>query len=439
MRNPSSPYRFGLASIAAGLAAFLLTGASAFGQRGFDADQSGSAPIAVQYAASNENFPNPERGFYRQLSPFNLGTFRNPLDAATLRRYRDEGISILRAYYIIDEFRNTPFPADALTALNADFAAVRSAGIKIIPRFTYSFPCVNALEPCSPATYGETDTSLPQVLAHIDQLAPVLQANADVIAFMEMGFIGAWGEWHDSTNGLLGGPFTANENSAAIVARLLSALPARRMANIPLIHQKQAILGVTSPLTSPQAFSGTSQARIGHQDDCLLANATNGNTYVNHYPPANYNPEPAKQYLNLDNRYVPQGGESCSFAAEAQPFVQCSNALAELARIRWSALNIQYQPQVLDLWRQQGCFGDIARRLGYRFRLLGAEVPSQGVPGGWLSLRLAIANDGFASPYNPRAVEFVLRHTMTRREYALSINVDPRFWSAGETQVLDWR
>src|SRR5688572_12611390 len=236
MRRALSSFRgFGVLLPAAGLAAMLLTTVVAVG-RPAEMSQAELAALIVQYTPSNENFANPERGFYRQRSPFNLGPAREPLDGAVLARFREEGISLLRAYYIIDEFVSAPFSADALSALNADFAAVRGARIKIIPRFTYSFPCVGALEPgqsCTPSTWGNTDAPIGRVLAHIDQLAPVLQANADVIAFMEMGFIGGWGEWHDSTNGLLATPFTANENSAAIVARLLAALPVRRMANIP--------------------------------------------------------------------------------------------------------------------------------------------------------------------------------------------------------------
>ena len=309
---------------------------------------------------------------------------------------------------------------------------------KIVPRFTYSFPCVDALEPgasCGPETWGDTDAPIARVLAHIDQLAPVLHANADVIAFMEMGFVGGWGEWHDSTNGLLATAYTANVNSAAIVAGVLSALPVRRMVNIALWHQKQAITGIAAPLTAAEAFTGTPQARIGHQDDCFLANATNGNTYQNHYT-GSRDPEPARQYLSAENRYVPQDGETCSFSAQALPFVQCANAIAELARIHWSTMNIEYQPQVIDLWRQQGCLVDIARRLGYRFRLIGAELPTTAARGSPLAFRLGIVNDGFAAPYNPRAVELVLRHGVTRLETRVPVSADPRFWGAGETQVL---
>ena len=407
---------------------------------GFPAFVSGQgSTVTLTYTPSSENFPNPERGFLRSPHPpLWLGTERSPLQEATLRSYRNEGISLVRAMYVIDEFRDSPLPQATLDAIAADFAAVRAAGIKIIPRFAYSFPCVGALEPCGPENFGQTDVPLSRVLEHLSQLRPILHAHADVIAFMEMGFVGPWGEWHSSTNGLVGSGNTTNASSSAVIDAVLGALPGRRMAALRYPYQKQSLFG-SVPLTSATAFSGTPQARIGAHNDCFLANATDGGTYSNPYPPFGAQPELFKTYLSEDNRYVPQTGETCSFAAEAQPFIQCTNALADLARLRWSALNIDYQPQVIDLWRQQGCFAEIARRLGYRFRLVEAVIPQQSPAGGVLSMRLSIANDGFASPYNPRAVELVMRHRVTGRVHLSPVNADPRFWSPGETRTIDLR
>src|SRR5262245_34947114 len=60
------------------------------------------------YAPSAENFPNPERGFYHQAMPLWLGTKRYPQNAADLRAMRDEGISLVRWYFVIDEYRDAP-------------------------------------------------------------------------------------------------------------------------------------------------------------------------------------------------------------------------------------------------------------------------------------------------------------------------------------------
>ncbi len=87
---------------------------------------------------------------------------------------------------------------------------LRDNGFKIILRFAYTF---NEPEP-------HNDAPLEIVLSHIDQLTPILQRNADVIALMEAGFIGRWGEWHNSSNGLAN-----TSDMRTILFKLLDALP----------------------------------------------------------------------------------------------------------------------------------------------------------------------------------------------------------------------
>jgi len=137
---------------------------------------------------------------------------------------------------------------------------------------------------------------------------------------------------------------------------------------------------------------------------------------------------------------VPQGGESCGPdtdpAAFPQAEVHCTNALADFARMRWSTLNIAYHPAVLALWQQEGCYGEIRRRLGYRFRLVDADIRTRATPGRPWSLTLRVTNDGWAAPYNPRLVELVLRQVATGRIVRFPLDADPRFWGPGETRVV---
>jgi hypothetical protein len=291
----------------------------------------------------------------------------------------------VRANYVFDEFRDSPLAQSALNEMASDFAAVRAAGLKIIVRVMYSFPCAGSLEPCGPSNYGPTDAALPIVLNHIISLAPLWRANADIIAYLEMGFVGAWGEWHNSTNGLAdGNSGIVNASSAAIVAQILNALPSTRAAVIRYPHQKQALFGA-APLTATEAFTGTPKARVGAHNDCLLAYDSGGNTYGNPYT-GRVEAESYRQYLSQDNLYVPQGGETCSSAPEAQPYIQCPVAIGELARLRWSAINTDYQPLVISLWKSQGCYAEIAQRVGYRFRLIGGEFPTRAFVGGPLAV-----------------------------------------------------
>src|SRR6185503_20934424 len=80
-----------------------------------------------------------------------------------------------------------------LDGLDSNFSDIRDAGVKAIIRFAYNE---------GPYPDSEPDASKAMILRHIEQLTPLLQKNADIIAWLEAGFIGAWGEWHTSTHGL---------------------------------------------------------------------------------------------------------------------------------------------------------------------------------------------------------------------------------------------
>nr|MCU0495538.1 DUF4832 domain-containing protein [Chloroflexaceae bacterium] len=346
----------------------------------------------ISYQASDENFTNPERGFYIQRAPIWRNDERGPLQKDDLLAARSQGMSMVRTYYLLEPYRNKPLAQSVLDQLTTDFATARTAGVKLVLRFSYNFGI------------GEADAPVNQVLAHIDQLAPVLRANADVIAFMEAGFVGAWGEWHSSTNNLIG-PDGVNANTRQIAEKLLSTLPSERMVAVRTPAYKQQLTGA-SPLTVPEAYSGSNKARIGAHNDCFLASRTDWGTY----PEDEAGIAAAKQFLNQDNQFLPQGGETCNFAEDAQPYIGCENALAELARMRWSTINSEYEEQVLQGWKNGGCYDTIAKKLGYRFRLISASIPSSATPGTALSLSMQLANDGFARPYNPRGLELVLRN-----------------------------
>jgi hypothetical protein len=99
-----------------------------------------SALQRVEYAPSGENFANPERGFYRRAQPLWIAEERRPITDRTVSGFRQEGITILRTSYVIDEFREAPLSRGALDTFAADLNVVRRAGLKMIPRFMYNFP-----------------------------------------------------------------------------------------------------------------------------------------------------------------------------------------------------------------------------------------------------------------------------------------------------------
>jgi hypothetical protein len=297
------------------------------------------------------------------------------------------------------------------------FSDARAAGIKIVPRFAYNFPAGLPLKP------GDEDAPLAIVLRHIEQLRPILRRNSDVIAFMEAGFVGAWGEWHHSTNNL-----DSLAAKRAILDRLLTALPKDRFVALRYQRDKMAVFNRTTPATSDEIFAGTDYGRVAHHDDCFLASADDWDTYRPKDPASIAR---QKAWLAAENEHVPQGGETCNTGADAQPFIHCATAVPEMERLHWSQLNAEFDADVYKLWRKEGCYDEIAKRLGYRLRLITASFPNSATAGGRLDGSLLIANDGFAAPYNRRDVELVLRNRQTGSNTLLQLKLDPRRWTSG--------
>lgn len=76
----------------------------------------------------------------------------------------------------------------------------------------------------------------------------------------------------------------------------------------------------------------------------------------------------------------------------------------------WSFISATWYEPIIDPWKAEGCYGEIARRLDYRFSLLQAVIPEQVSQGGRLRLCFTLKNEGFAAPFNPRPVQIVLRN-----------------------------
>lgn len=388
--------------------------------------------ITVVYDPSDENFPNPERGFYDQEALMWLDEQRSWLERETLQTLRQtEGITLMRWYFVLDEFRERPLDEQTLDFIAAQFNIARLEGYKVIPRFAYNFPTSGTYP------YTEPDAPLAVVLEHIAQLQPLLQAHADVIASMEIGFVGAWGEWHSSTQNLVDDEMGLNDASRAIIEALMAALPPERMLRMRYIGYRQALFG-TTPLEFFQAFSQQGAARMGFHNDCFLASWDEWGGYPSDDAALR---EAWRIYVAQETRFVVQGGETCNDDPE---FTRCANALDDLARFHYSDLNRDYHPDVLARWREEGCYAEIARRLGYRFRLIEATLPTELTLTDALRVQIVLVNEGFAAPYNPRGLELILRETNSKATYVLPIDTsdpanDPRRWLPESGPItLNW-
>jgi hypothetical protein len=396
------------------------------------------------YQATNLNFPNPERGFFQTSVGWNsYDPASVNLNADDMRRDRQQGISMVRVVYIIAEFKSRDLSPEFLASFRKNLADARTAGAKLIPTFAYSWPKdQNYTDPKIPENQ---DAPLSDILRHLEQLKPVIQSNSDVIATWDAGMVGAWGEWHSSTNNLVNSVIgqEINNSSRQIINKLLEVVPSNRTVAIRYPRYKQQFLGSSVALTSGEAFRGSTKARIAHKNDCFLASNSDFGTFLPNDPAT---VKKTKDYLHQENLFFPQYGETCSAEQAAAKFIPCDNAKAELAYARYSALNIVYNKDVLDGWRRGGCFDEIARRMGYRFELVSSSVPTSISKTQNLQMNFVIRNTGWANPYNPRRLELILRNTVTKSVYRIVLNngslrptntnLDPRFWQPDTTTTV---
>lgn len=370
----------------------------------------------VRFMASDENFCNPERGFYSHLEWDNA--IGNPTPEATFTSLRRQGYTLLLNIYYLSDYKEKDLDDAFLTLFQNQMSALRDNGFKVVLRFAYS-------KSQSHEGINAFDAPLEQAKKHIEQLKPILQANADVIAVLEAGFIGAWGEWYYTTN-YGQGAFINWDKRTALVNALLDALPEDRMVCLRTPNYKLKILQLTTTdtLTVSEAYKKTSKARLAYHNDCFLASESDMGTFGS---------QAERTYNKADAKYVAMGGETCAVS----DYSGCTNALEQLNAYHWSYLNINYRGEVINGWKQHQCFDSIQKSLGYRFVLQYLDKPVEIKKGENCTLKMLIKNNGFAAPYNPRLAYLLLTNSTNQVIVTHTMKSEPCYWFSRQSHLIE--
>lgn len=441
----------------------------------------------VTYAPSNKDFPNPERGFYADSEYYQSAP--NSLSTSQLQALISEKasagyqVSLLHRSYFLPELINSPhLPSSLINTVRQDLQAARGAGLKVILRFAYR---TIALEDCNglpaneqPACIAranaEHDPTKQTILNHLEDLRKVLFSNEDVIAYVDAGLLGTYGEWayaSDQGVGSLLSGFVGNlapdpqygysdgnvpnANTKEIIKKFLDVLPETRAIAIRTPEQRVMLLTdsfdprVWNPkktaISDDTAFEDSALARLGAHNDCFLASVDDfGTYYYGNYPDVDVAKQIQKEkdYLGANNLFVPMGGETCALNENISSEKFPAYAKAELRKMRWSTLNTDYNQDVLTAIG--ATLADAKKNLGYRFVLQSSSVPSKATRNENINIKFSLKNEGYAGPYNPRNLEVVFVKTGSapiRRNVVLnrSSNTDPRFWKPLEIKTVTAR
>ena len=367
----------------------------------------------VYYQKSDSLFPNPERGFYRftywdleNESGFSDGNGQ-PLDIEQLREFRNNNNTLVYAFVHLRQFKDRPLSVKALENFARNMEYLRKAGLKCILRFAYS------------NSHEEADAPIEVIMTHYTQLEPYIRDHADVIAVMQAGFIGSWGEWAYSPSHLI-----TEEERNMVLGEVLRILPENRFVQVRVPKYKMDYLGRDVPLSENEAFSGVAAARIAHHNDCFMSSPNDYGTYRD---------SSDRQYLATESLYLPVGGETCR-PVDIDP-ADCNKAQQEMCVYHWSFLHEEWYLPVNDCWKEQGCMDDIIRELGYRLELESVKYADCVAPGSRLKLEIRLYNRGYAALYNPRLAELILKNE--HQEYRVKLDEDPRRWEPGAVSHIE--
>ncbi len=403
---------------------------------------------------------NPERGFRWENR---IGSFKEKWNSEkwikAIKSHADDGITMTQAYCELLDYCNVKeIPKEKIDRLVKDFRAVRRAGIKLILCFRYE---MNVKDNKGP--------TLDIILSHINQLKPVLRSNMDIIAVLQTGFIGLYGEWHRSYHGL-------DQNPAAqekVLRALLKLLPADRKLVIRYPRHKNVFVMRVSgrksyqPIGVREAHTLVPAARIGFCDHGFMVGANDAGTFAPR-PSVDYD------YMTQESLFLPMDGEL--FWAWSRPNgVKKDDGLEAIKRLwehHYTFFSYAHNHTVyegdwakekygaifsIDEWKKEivkpeflrknhlpisdGYFEDvngeyvkrtifeyIRDHLGYRLELRRAEYPVRIHSGEKFSVRLGLVNRGFASPINPRPVYLALINNENKVKVISQADVDVRKW-----------
>jgi hypothetical protein len=351
----------------------------------------------VTYASTSNIIPNPEKGFYRYTSTGSSGGY-NLLSQSTISGYRTtENITVIQRQFFLRPFiTGTPITSTYLSNMQTDFNRIRNAGAKVIVRFTYTSSSATVYQPTKA-----------QILAHIQQLAPVINTNKDVIVSIQAGFIGRYGEWYYTGSSEFGnGNFTVLtttqwNNRKEVMDKMISSFDSSIPLQVRYVFAKQKMYGNT--------FIG----RIGFYNDSFLGTWGDSGTFVvNSSQGQPTSTDIAYWQNNTINN--PVSGESNMLNA---PRTDCTNAMIEMDRFNWSLINKDYFPQVISNWQTNSCFTTMQKSLGYDFRLNASNI-TNGV------LTINIGNYGYANLFKSRKAFLVCKNTSTNINYSFEIDSD---------------
>jgi Domain of unknown function (DUF4832)/Domain of unknown function (DUF4874) len=284
--------------------------------------------------------------------------------------------------------------------------AHREAGRKVIFRPRYDTPDKEGeLNDCK-VFQAKSEQRMRR---HVKAIASMLAEFKDVVAFVEAGYLGRWGEWHWSGYEAKNAPVLSHPDQRR--AFLAYVIDTYRGAGL---HR---YVEVRRPLFAKEMFDTHPKQSpfIGYYNDCFMTNATEQGTYSTNFadePDIFPSEDAAINWLKAKSLEVPFGGETCGVPADKPRWASCANMTggqSEPAALHMSYLHAGFAEEAKSTWVKGGCYDEIKSRLGYRFEVVSVSYQPQAAAGTPVTVSVRLKNAGWARMHNPRRAYFILR------------------------------
>jgi|SRR5215211_1511667 len=370
----------------------------------------------------NVKLLNPERGFYYNGDglPESDDYNDNLLSEETWVSDKPAHTIVPRYLYLTDECNddltwagvNHPDTCQVLKNYAKQLEECRAAGVKVLFRPRYDTEKAPATLPAPECGLFHADT-IERQENHIRAVAAMLAEYKDVVAFIQAGYLGRWGEW--------------NTDEHPGTAPFLYDYPTREriidyvLAQYELKEIEQDV-ELRRPVFAKEVLDRNPDAKVGLHSDCYLLNDSHGGTYSDFTledgssgSEKNFGDvEKAEAYAQWLTANASFGGETCPHIVDEveikdELWRDCATMVDETAAMHMSYLNGDYAEGAVDHWRVNGCLDNLLEKLGYRFVVTRVEYPETVSAGDTFSVAVDVVNTGWARLHKPRIAKLVLR------------------------------
>lgn len=409
------------------------------------AEEVALADSGINYTEIVQTIPNPAAGYSSTVWPtckpgstpvynptanlvlffIDIGEFSCGVNGT----YHDDGTYTEGNDYDLDEA--------FFKAWDETFSNCRKNGCMIAMRFRYDDLGKDNPEPAS----------FEQVLHHIEQIkeSGLLEKYADIIAFVEAGLVGKWGEMH-------GGKYVTVDYKARVLEAMLQAVPAPIPVTVRTpdifakwvgIERKELNNFELIDSITESEYSKTIQEnkdRVGLFNDGYMGSINDLGTFSNR--------EIETDWLNHQTLTSYYGGEFSGAHDFAQSFDTYlpENAIPEMYKTHLSYINSNIFPFYKDFtfseeysvegvdnsaYYGQNVFQFIRDHIGYRFVIRDSKLTPKTEQGGDVTVNFSIENTGFANVV-PNVQSYVVLEKDGVFAYA-EADTDCRKWNSCET------